>query len=649
MFQFIISFIVGLVLAVIAVVLYRRFILKESTITHLPLQKMGFHHIPAVPFVFSELVVTLARIAGREAQAKQAKAGLTTEYTIQGITANAFAFTFGGQHTPLDQYQAFKELHQEVEHFFAEQKYNQTPFLEQKLKTETHDLHESPNFIKSDGNPPLTSLFLDKPEQFSIAWTTLGNLYQNAAEQCLPKWSKSLTDAEEATQQFWALVAQYSAAYNLLIVQKLNQQTYSKFKTHFHTIWNDEIEALYQTGKLYAIDLRIFETLTLQEAEGFIRFTPAVCMLLQQDATSKKLLPMAISVAGNQGSNRQFYLKGQASDSAWLYAMQASKAAVTLYGIWIGHVYHWHIVNAAMIMTMLDNIPTNHSIYQLLAPQSKYTIGFDESLLFLWKVIAPPTSLTTSMQLIQLLDTFAKDRLFFDDDPKTTLQKMGIQKEDFTVEKDWDAFPVVGYYMSIWEMVEEYTTTFVRASYPNDASVLADTHLQNWINASSNPHKGNIKGLPVIDSRQNLIDVLASLIYRKTAHGIPNLENTLTPALTFVANYPPCLQNNMIPEPDSTFDTKELLRYLPNTGTIGLMITFYYTFIYTTPYETFVPLSGVAEDLFFEGGLSDERNVALVKFRKQLIAFIDQYTHENQIITPLNSPQYHQWSLSVEV
>ena len=31
------------------------------------------------------------------------------------------------------------------------------------------------------------------------------------------------------------------------------------------------------------------------------------------------------------------------SDPAWLYALQAAKTSITVWGIWLGHVYHWHI------------------------------------------------------------------------------------------------------------------------------------------------------------------------------------------------------------------------------------------------------------------------------------------------------------------
>ena len=69
-----------------------------------------------------------------------------------------------------------------------------------------------------------------------------------------------------------------------------------------------------------------------------------------------------------------------------------------MWGIWLGHVYHWHIVTAAMQMTMFENLPDGHRLYPLLQPQSQSLIDFDFVLLtFLWGQIAPPTPVADYM------------------------------------------------------------------------------------------------------------------------------------------------------------------------------------------------------------------------------------------------------------
>ena len=79
------------------------------------------------------------------------------------------------------------------------------------------------------------------------------------------------------------------------------------------------------------------------------------------------------------------------------------------------------------------------------------------------------------------------------------------------------------------------------------------------------------------------------------------------------------------------------MEYLPKTGTIGLMINFYFTFIYSAPYEPLIPIGGVGDNLFFE----DEKiNQALIAFRESIVELIKEFDKR--------SPTLHQWPLSIE-
>ena len=143
-----------------------------------------------------------------------------------------------------------------------------------------------------------------------------------------------------------------------------------------------------------------------------------------------------------------------------------------------------------------------------------------------------------------------------------------------------------------------------------------------------------------MNSRAALERVLTSLLYRITVHGISRMNSTSNPALTFVANFPHCLQRTDIPSPRAQISTKELLSYLPNTNTISQAVTFYFTFAFSTPYEPFIPLDGVGRELFFPGGDSDARNEALIDLRRGLAAFIDDYQPD--------MPQPFQWPRNIE-
>jgi hypothetical protein len=194
--------------------------------------------------------------------------------------------------------------------------------------------------------------------------------------------------------------------------------------------------------------------------------------------------------------------------------------------------------------------------------------------------------------------------------------------------------------LAIWDLVETYVDAFVQTTYPSDASVANDSSLQMWITAASPSGAGNIQGLPKMDSRAALHRVLTSLLYRITAHGISRLNASANPALTFVANYPHCLQRSDIPKPGTQIDTKSLLTYLPNTETIGEAVDFYFVFVFSPPYEPFIPLAGIDTNLFFPGGTGDARNRALIQLRKGLASFIGDYEP--------HAPQRFQWPLNIE-
>ena len=405
----------------------------------------------------------------------------------------------------------------------------------------------------------------------------------------------------------------------------------------FGTDWTAALDAAAQAGLLYVIDLRIYETLQAQQVGGLPRFTPSTVVVLVQDAATKALTPELIRVAGGANQPKVFNRQGSTTASAWLYALQAAKVSLTVYGIWIGHVYHWHIVTAAMQMTMFESLSKSNPARRLLEPHSSYLIPFDDVLLLKWSAAAPPTSIASAWQYLELLDLYTDGREFFDDDPTTTLQQLGLTESDFTLHEPWDQYPVVGQLLSIWEATGRYVDTCIDQAYPTDEDVQHDEELHDWMTASESVDGGNIRGLPAMDSKEALKRVLHSLVYRITAHGFARLWRSGEPALTFVANFPPCLQDATIPDPDDSFDTQALLRFLPRTGTIGGMVQFYFVFHFSTPYVPFVPLSGPEAELFFDDAVSND---ALIELRRFVIGFIERFEPD--------TPQIWQWPRNIE-
>ena len=480
---------------------------------------------------------------------------------------------------------------------------------------------------------------LEDPKQFSLSWTTFPDVYA-LGEPYLDEWAATVdvTQPERATEAFFPTIARYGTAYNLLLTQKVRSAEAAPWRELFGSAWTPALDAAAQAGLLYVIDLRIYETLQPHHLHGLTRFTPSSVVVLVQDAATKALTPELIRVAGGDNQPKIFSRQGATTPSAWVYALQAAKCSITVYGIWLGHVYQWHIVTAAMQMTMFETLSGSHPVRRLLEPQSNYLIPFDDVLLLNWDAAAvPPTSIATGWQYLQLLERYAAGRGFFDDDPTSTLQRLGLSESDFTLHEPWDQFPMVGQLVTIWNATGRYVDTCVEQAYPGDEDVRNDAELEAWMTASASPDGGNLGGLPAMESRDDLKRVLHSLIYRLTAHGFARLWRSGEPALTFVANFPPCLHDATIPEPTDSFDTQALLRFLPRTGAIGQMVHFYFTFHFSPPYVPFVPISGPGTDLYLDDEVS---NQALIELRRFVVGFTESFQPD--------TPQIWQWPRNIE-
>ncbi len=632
--------VIGVMIAIIFVV--RKLYLvpknKQNNIYQLPLQELGFQCMPAYPIELKSIAETLVNLFERIKEIQQAKHGLITQYTIKGVTANAYTFVYGVKDN--------------------RNKETSLASLRQEIKNETLFRFQDADFIKEKLNPTkkiidaikpntLTDLHLDSPEQFSISWTTFGGIYDYGKQKTLKKWANTLLDAQAATDVFFPMIANYGIAYNLLILQKVLNNNYHEYVKEFKTEWTSEMDILYNEGNLYCIDMRILSSLEPQWIQGAERFTPTTFTWLKRDVSTKKITPFAISIIDNKNKKKVLYTINNATSGAWIYALQAVKVSVTVYGIWLGHVYPWHIVTASMIMNINNTLPNSHTISELVAPHAKHIIGFNNVLLFLWKDIAPPTSLKTAEEFLNLINEYAKKRSFFDDDPKVMIKKLGLIEADFTNNEPWDMYPIVGYTLEVWDIVEAYVESYIDDNYKNDEAIEKDEILQDWIKITGKKDEGNIRGLPKMKTKKALKSVMTSLLYRITIHGISRLNSTINPALSFVSNFPPCLQDSLLPDPSEEVGTQEILNYLPNTGTIGEMITFYYTLIDSAPYQPMIPVTGVDTALFFDEEKNSNSNIGLLHFRKQMLKFMTKYTERTSILD-MKKPQIHQWPNSVE-
>jgi len=570
----------------------------------LPLSLIGVTapNLPAIPIHLSELPATILNLLKRRGQSEQARNGLSTVWTIGDYSETAY--TYMGMDG------------------------------------------------STDADDPRARLALVKPEQFAMSWTTFGGIYETASRNWLDKFAVTLTDPVEATQAFWPTIARFGLPYGLIILQRVAADD-PRYKEQLGADWTTEMESVWQAGNLYVIDMTFFARFPVNLDHAAPRFTPGTLTFLARDPNTRTIAPFVVRVSDASGKTVQ-YVEG---DAAWLYALAAARTSVTVWGIWIGHVFHFHLVTAAAQMTMFQLLPPTHPVRQVFGRQSEYLIAFDQFLLLDWSV-SPPTSVASSRHFLEMMDVYAKTRTFFDDDPDMTIERLGLRKEDFTTGSvAWSEYPTVRYLLMLFEATGNYVSTVVEAFYDNDASVANDAALQSWIKRSGARGGGNLRGLPSpLRTRAELKRVLTSLIYRVTAHGTSRINQSINPGHTFAANFPPCLQDTTLPAPDTKFvfsgastpGTLSLSNFLPYTGTIGAQMAFGFTFVYTPPYKPFIPLGGIEADLPFVGspGVVDGCNHALIRYRTDLVNFMKVFAADFDV--PCPPAQVTQWELNIE-
>ena len=620
---------------------------KYSPLTQLELDAIGFlegfqvpsWNGPALPRPegdegLEEVIDTVGNLIARNQYLIQAKDGLSIEYTLRGITATAERFLFGRE-DEVEGAALLRALLTYVEAFLsrlfpdnAHRDRIASALSEFRGTLELRAARPFVRFPRTDSSPAssrandYSAFTLETPDQFTIGWTTFQDLFRHGYPH-VDEYVQALTDPEAATRQFWPMIRSTALPFDLFVLRKLTAATVADYRTNFGTGWLAQYDDLLSAANLYGIDMTVFSGLAPERlSDNTVRFTPNSMVLLTMDG-KKNLTPIAVYVADPQDvNNAQTYTP---KSPAWIYALIAVKTSMTVYGIWLGHVYTQHLVTAAMIMTGVNTLPPANIIYQLLASQSNYIVAFDLVLLLAWSSLSPPTSISDTGKFLSLCNAFSARHDFFSTDPANMLAT--LSPDDFTDpainNEEWNLYPNVQVAQKIWAMVAAYVNAVVDAGYANDAAVTADKDLASWIGSASTI--GNVAGLPKMNSKAALKAVVTSVLYRITYHGVGRLRNVGAPVPPFAPNYPPCLQSTTIPDPSTPLPTADLLKYLPNIGTLGSLITFYYIFAYNAPNVPLVPYKGPEDELFFDQSKYPAANQALIDFRKGIAGFVSYF------------------------
>ena len=242
-----------------------------------------------------------------------------------------------------------------------------------------------------------------------------------------------------------------------------------------------------------------------------------------------------------------------------------------------------------MQMTMYNKLPPGHPLWPLLEPQSQSLIDFDFVLLMtemLGHDLAANAGAGSNGAAGAARHVRRRAATFFDDDPLQRAAKPRDRRQatSRSRRKDWDAYPVVGDLLDIWEICRGV----------RDGGRRRPLHERH--------RRGERHGPAGMDDREPAIrrtgnirlpdDPDATTLDRGAdepplpghrARGRKPDPSVVNPALAFVSNFPPCLQSTEIPEPGIKLsDARAARRDCRTRARCGGMTTFYFTFAYSS-------------------------------------------------------------------
>ena len=129
---------------------------------------------------------------------------------------------------------------------------------------------------------------------------------------------------------------------------------------------------------------------------------------------------------------------------------------------------------------------------------------------------------------------------------------------------DWDQYPVVRYLLTIWDATERYVGAVIEANYASRRCGPERRRPADVDRDVRRPGEGNVSGLPLMDGKAALKDGDDQPDLPRHRARRARFNQTANPDFTFVANFPPCLQDRYsAPRRRAGDDTGRLLASCP--------------------------------------------------------------------------------------
>jgi len=382
----------------------------------------------------------------------------------------------------------------------------------------------------------LTNTVLESPEQFPFFQTSHLTIHQSNGEGSQPAEHlpvlvdnpRRFRDTDYATEVwFHNVVGRSVAAFNCPLV--------------FARVRSEQVEdvaaeldhrAAVNTS-MFWLDLRDTDKVPAQSETGKrTKYGVGAVVLLEfcRDSQGAKVLcPVAVRLGTliDQTLHKSVFVRGQSSESSWRFALLAAACAFSQVGVGFLHILAYHVHASNFQQHFYNSLSSEHRLHNALQPMTKYTAEFDTNVLLnVLQLEAFPYHNIDRDQRYFVPVFAAWERLsrqfpYFKLLPSIYLAEQGIQKEDFSVSRDWDLYPLAKFQLECEAAATRFVGKLVDHFYVEDAEVQSDVQLQDFVAAMQDPRRGNVQVSESgeVVTRHELKRFLAVYMFGTIVHG----------------------------------------------------------------------------------------------------------------------------------
>lgn len=306
---------------------------------------------------------------------------------------------------------------------------------------------------------------------------------------------------------------------------------------------DDSLEIAAKEGRLYLANYRLLHDLphgiwsdgVLGVSRKKYVFAP-LALFAWQKPTRRELgcfLPVAIQCHQTQVGSKQNPIFTPHDGVKWEMAKAVVQCADGEAQELIYHLGRTHFVMEAVIVAAERNLAEIHPIYVLLKPHFQFTLTLND---YAYRnLIAPGGQVeavfgsTLSGDLTILLRGMAEYR-FSQAAPHQDFHHRSVDNLMGLPE-----YPYRDDTLLVWQTLKRFVTKYLHLYYANDADVITDHELQDWVSSIGHPTQGNIQGIKPVSTLDQLFEFIAFIIFTASAQHAA-LNYAQFPMMAYVPN-----------------------------------------------------------------------------------------------------------------